>query len=171
MRMFCASFVGIFRRLLDPDTLATRERQRVIRADVESLRASMRPRAERGGGGGGGGGAPVRRSWNTRVPGFAGDTLTSWPRPISARSPATPRAGPRTPNPRPLDDLRQSIAVNSAIPSRTGPRHSTSFFCRTGFNLLVGRDMRAQERFQEALASAFFAALVVIVALGVVEAW
>src|SRR5262249_51789997 len=38
-----------------------------------------------------------------------------------------------------------------------------------GYNLLVGRDMRAQERFQEALASAFFAALAVIIALGVVE--
>src|SRR5262249_5999328 len=159
--LFCVSFIGIFAAVYwTTDVLATRERQRVIRADVESLREIY----EQNGVGALGAALLERTS-----PGRVGDSIY-----ILATPDFKPIAGNGTnwPTPAESEGRWMTFAIDRSEFGDTEPHRAQALHITLlpgGYNLLVGRDMRAQERFQEALASAFFAALAVIIALGVVE--
>jgi signal transduction histidine kinase len=159
--LFCASFIGIFAVVYwTTGALATRERQRVIRADVESLRGVYEEHGLEGLGD-----ALLQRT----APGLAGDSIyilaTPDFKPIAGNAKSWP-AGVETNGPWMTFGIDRS-EFGDTEPHRAQALHIT--LLPVGYNLLVGRDMRSQERFQEALASAFVAALAVIVALGVVE--
>jgi len=159
--LFCASFVGIFAVVYwTTDTLATRERQRVIRADVESLRGVYETEGLKGLGT-----ALLERTG----PGLAGDSLYILATPDFSPIAGNAKSWPANAEP---DGPWMTFGIDRSEFGDPEPHRAQALhvvLLPDGFNLLVGRDMRAQERFQEALASAFFAALVVIVALGVVE--
>lgn len=159
--LFCASFIGIFAAVYwATDALATRERQKVITADVESLRGVYEQQGLKGLGD-----ALLQRTG----PGLAGDSIyilaTPDLEPIAGNAKSWPTAAE-------ANGAWMTFGIDrsefgDSEPHRAQALHVT--LLPVGYHLLVGRDMRSQERFQEALASAFFAALVVIVALGVVE--
>ena len=159
--LFCASFIGIFAVVYwTTGTLATRERQRVIRADVESLRGVYEQEGLQGIGD-----ALAQRTG----PGLAGDSIyilaTSDYKPIAGNAKGWP-TGAEIDGPWMTFGIDRS-EFGDAEPHRAQALHVT--LLPGEYHLLVGRDMRSQERFQEALASAFIAALAVIVLLGVVE--
>jgi len=159
--LFCASFIAIFAVVYwTTAELATRERQRVIRADVESLRGVYEQEGLQGIGD-----ALVQRTG----PGLAGDSIY-----ILATPDLTPIAGNAKswPTAAETDGAWMTFGIDRSEFGDTEPHRAQALHVTLlpgEYHLLVGRDMRAQERFQEALASAFFAALAVIVALGVVE--
>jgi signal transduction histidine kinase len=159
--LFCASFIGIFAVIYwTTGTLATRERQRVIRADVESLRGVYEQEGLQGIGD-----ALAQRTG----PGRAGDSLyilaTADYKPIAGNAKGWP-IGAEVDGPWITFGIDRS-EFGDTEPHRAQALHVT--LLPGEYHLLVGRDMRSQERFQEALASAFIAALAVIVLLGVVE--
>jgi signal transduction histidine kinase len=159
--LFCASFIAIFAVVYwTTAELATRERQRVIRADVESLRAVYEQQ-----GLGALGNALAQRTG----PGLAGDSIY-----ILADADLQPIAGNAKswPTAAEVNGPWMTFGIDRSEFGDTEPHRAQALdvtLLPIGYHLLVGRDMRSQERFQEALASAFIAALAVIVALGVVE--
>jgi signal transduction histidine kinase len=159
--LFCASFIAIFAVVYwTTAELATRERQRVIRADVESLRAVYETQ----------GLAALGNALAQRTgPGLAGDSIY-----ILADADLQPIAGNAKswPTAAEVDGPWMTFGIDRSEFGDTEPHRAQALdvtLLPIGYHLLVGRDMRSQERFQEALASAFIAALAVIVALGVVE--
>jgi len=159
--LFCASFIGIFAVVYwTTDVIATRERQKVIRADVESLRGVYEQDGLAGLGA-----ALLERTG----PGRAGDSIYILARPDFQPIAGNARSWPANAE---SDGPWMTFGIDRSEFGDTEPHRAQALHVALlpdGYNLLVGRDMRAQERFQDALASAFFAALAVIVALGVVE--
>lgn len=159
--LFCASFIAIFAVVYwTTAVIATRERQKVIRDDAESLRGVYEQQGLAGLGA-----ALLGRTG----PGRAGDSIyilaTPDYQPIAGNAKSWP-ANAESDGPWMTFGIDRS-EFGDIEPHRAQALHVV--LLQDGYNLLVGRDMRAQERFQEALASAFIAALAVIVALGVVE--
>jgi signal transduction histidine kinase len=159
--LFCASFIAIFAVVYwTADHLATRERQAAIRADSESLRSIYERRGLEALGA-----AIVARTRPDNVGDGIYILATPDLKPIAGNGRSWPIdakvSGPW------LTFAVDRSAFGDPAPHRAEGLHVT--LLPGGFHLLVGQDMRAQERFQAAITNAFLAALAVIVTLGVVE--
>jgi signal transduction histidine kinase len=157
--LFCVSFIALFGVVYGTaDLLATRERQDAIRADSESLRGVYEAR---------GLDALANAILARTKPDNVGDGIyllaTPDLKPIVGNAQSWP-AGARLDGPWLTFGIDRSEFGDTA-PHRAQALHVT--LLPGGFHLLVGRDMRAQERFQDAIANAFYASLAVILALGV----
>jgi signal transduction histidine kinase len=158
--VFCASCIVIFGAVYwTADLLATRERQAAIRADAESLRAVYERQ---------GPDALVAAILARTDPGNVGDGIY-----ILATPDLKPLAGNAAswPVDARVDGPWLAFGIDRSEFGDTEPHRAQALHVRLlpgGFHLLVGRDTRAQERFQGAVANAFYASLAVIVVLGVV---
>jgi signal transduction histidine kinase len=157
--LFCVSFVLLFGFIYwTADVLATRDRKQIIAADVQGLTDIFQA--------GGIDGLDEAISERTK-PDRVGDgiyLLTSPElEPLSGNASMWPREAQRD-GPWLTFDIQQYLFGTPEI------HRAEALHVRLpgGFNLLVGRDMRTQVQFQQAITRSFFASLAIVLGLSVV---